>query len=532
MWTLFLATTFTVALTATVVTAENQIVEARHQRTYVYEASVFEDSVPNELLDGFPWRNLEFRPQGVNVADARIMMSTSWSPERFLGTDYYPPDANFTVEGPEDDLYTYLWEFGSISEQATVWIRTDIPIKFQPGFSCQRIWNPLITSRSVTQKLTVIFEPSIAGGVYIQVRGKSTSEASITIVPESNSSDPHLLHERFWLDEENGRVVGVNWAGDCEVGAYILSVDITVENMFFPEPIFYKPSVGIGLGYGPEPPPLTSDFVKVEDDIDGDGLAESTITYSGTGDIIWRENVRNENAVQLPSYSVIAIPLQTTLQLSPNPAVQGETVTIMSFVRDLEENPIEEATVVATIGDLEALIQLSDQGSGEYTGAIDTANYEEGIYEVVVTARKEGYVESQTPQNLTINLIPLQISLQLTPESIASGESVELFVTVEDEDGNPVSGAEVTANLPPLAGIIQLDEQGDGNYKTILSTTGYEEGTFEVVVTARKAPGYRSAQATGNFSVKAPIPWLLYGGIAATAVFVVIVILYLVKKSS
>jgi len=512
------------------VSAENQSVVARHQRTHAYEASVFEDSVPNELLDGFPMRNLDIWTYGTNVSDANIEMVTPWPPERFLWTDYYPPDTNFTTEGPEEGLYTYLWAFGSISEQASVRMRIDIPVKFKPGFACQRIWNPLITSRSVTQKLTVIFEPSIAGGVHVHISAKSTPEATVTIIPESNSSDPHFLNEKSWLDEENGKVVTVNLGGDCEIETYVLSVDITVENEFFPEPIFYKPSVGIGLGYGPEPPPITSDFVTVEDDIDGDGLAESTITYSGTGDFIWQEKVRNEYGVELPQYSAVAIALQSTLQLSPNPVVQGENVTITSFVRDLRENPIEEATLTATIGDLEVLIQLSDQGDGEYTGAIDTSNYEEGTYEVVVTARKEGYIESQTSQNLTVNVIPLQVSLQLTPDTVAPGDEFELSVTVEDEDGNPVSGAKVTANLPPLAGIIQLEDQGNGNYETTLSTTGYEEGTFEVVVTAGKAPGYRSAQAAGYFSVQVPIPWLLYGGTAVIAVVAVIVILYLVKR--
>jgi len=303
---LFLTSTLTVALTATTVSAENQVaVTARLERHHVYEASVFEDSVPNVLLNGFSWRSCYIRPRGVDVADAKIETVTPYpnTPGNFPSIDWDPTTADFTVE-PVDGHSRYEWSFPGLipdTEQAAVWIRTNFSVEFEPNFACQRTWNPRITSRSVTQKLTVIFEPSIAGGVHIQVRTVSTPEASATIVRDSASSSPPLRDH--WLDEENGRVVGANWAGDCEIGMYILSVDITVFNEIFPETVLYKPSVGIGLGYGPpEPPLVTSDSVTVEDDIDGDGTAESSITYSGTGDYGWQVIIRDEFSIELPSY--------------------------------------------------------------------------------------------------------------------------------------------------------------------------------------------------------------------------------------
>ena len=303
---LFLASTLTVALTATTVSAENQgVVGAWLQRTYVYEASFFEDSVPNILLNGFAWRTFNIRPQGVEVTDARIEMVTPYPniPENFPSIDWDPTTADFTV-GPVDDHFLVRWSFpGSIpdTKQASVWIRTNFPVEFEPRFACQRIWNPKITSRTVTQRLTVIFEPSIAGGVHIQVRTVSTPEASATIVRDSASSSPPLRDH--WLDEENGKAVGANWGGDCEIGTYILSIDVTVVNEIFPETILYKPSVEIGFGYSrSEPPLVTSDRVTVEDDIDADGTAESSITYWGTGSYDWQVIIRDENSVTLPSY--------------------------------------------------------------------------------------------------------------------------------------------------------------------------------------------------------------------------------------
>lgn len=108
-----------------------------------------------------------------------------------------------------------------------------------------------------------------------------------------------------------------------------------------------------------------------------------------------------------PGFSTFAItapfpPLQVTAQLSPETATQGETVTISAMVKDLVENPIEGATVAATIGDLEDLIVLSDQGDGSYQGIIDTSGWMEGTYPVVVTAQKEGYESAQTGMTLTV----------------------------------------------------------------------------------------------------------------------------------
>lgn len=303
---LFLASTLTVAFTATTVSAENQgVVTARLERHHVYEASVFEDSVSNVFLNGFSWRSYYIRPRGVDVADAKIETVTPYpdTPENFPSIDWDPTTANFTVE-PLDGHFRYEWSFpGWIpdTKQAAVWIQTNFSVEFEPKFACQRIWNSKITSRSVTQKLTVIFEPSIAGGVHIQVRTVSTPEASATIIRDSASSSPPLRDH--WLDEENGKAVGANWGGDCEAGTYVLSIDITVVNEIFPETVLYKPSVGIGLGYGPpEPPLVTSDSVMVEDDIDGDGADESSITYSGAVDYDWRVIVRDEFSIELPSY--------------------------------------------------------------------------------------------------------------------------------------------------------------------------------------------------------------------------------------
>lgn len=289
---------------ATMVSAENEaVVGAWHGRYCYYDAGIFEDSISGMLI-GDRMRRFDIRPEGyVEIENASIVLETPFGEENypFRGINS-APYVEPTIIGPEDGNYTYKWDFGNTSEQAAVWIHTNFSAPFDPGFSCQRIWNPWITSRSVNQTITIEFTPSTIEfiNVHITVGAESTEEASVTIVPESNSSSPSLIHERFWL--ENGD--WANWAGNPELGiTYMFSVNLTVVNECFPEPVFYKPSVGIGANfdYSESFPPTST--VTIEDDIDGNGVEESSVTYNGTGDFVWQEVILSENSVSFPRVS-------------------------------------------------------------------------------------------------------------------------------------------------------------------------------------------------------------------------------------
>jgi hypothetical protein len=95
--------------------------------------------------------------------------------------------------------------------------------------------------------------------------------------------------------------------------------------------------------------------------------------------------------------------MKLTVQLSANTVIRGDTLTISATVTDGAENPIEGATVTATIGDLEILFLLQDRNHGNYQGTIDTSIVSEGIYEIVITANKAWYESNQISQTLTVN---------------------------------------------------------------------------------------------------------------------------------
>ncbi len=155
--------------------------------------------------------------------------------------------------------------------------------------------------------------------------------------------------------------------------------------------------------------------------------------------------------------------IRVCAQLSSDIITVGNDVTISVVVTDDTGNALEGATVMATIGDLEILFRLTDNGDGNYHGAINTSMVHEGIYEITVKAQKDGYKPDQT-------------SLILTVASTTLG-SIEGIVT--DHDGTSLAGMMVsivsgTTFFPEIAAVTN-----EGGYYQIGSVPS---GTFEVAV--------------------------------------------------
>jgi len=92
--------------------------------------------------------------------------------------------------------------------------------------------------------------------------------------------------------------------------------------------------------------------------------------------------------------------LHVTMELSADTATQGDIITVSAEVKDLDENPIEGATVNATLG--YKTVYLSDEGSGNYQGNIDTFDIDEGTYSVTVMVEKEFCEPAQNAEILTV----------------------------------------------------------------------------------------------------------------------------------
>jgi hypothetical protein len=129
-----------------------------------------------------------------------------------------------------------------------------------------------------------------------------------------------------------------------------------------------------------------------------------------------------------------------------------------------------------------------------------------------------------------VEAIRLQISAQISPDSVTQGESVTISAQVEDNVGRPVEDATVTATIGGKT--VNLQHVGNGNYRLTMSTSGLGEGPHNIIVAVQKQ-GYEPAQSSVSLIVKAQVPYMLYGGIAAVVVvFIVILALYKLRRRS
>lgn len=201
-------------------------------------------------------------------------------------------------------------------------------------------------------------------------------------------------------------------------------------------------------------------------------------------------NISSPTGTGMLTYEVIGtdvwgpVPLQVIAQLSSETVTQGDDVMILATVKDEAENPIEGATVSATIGDLEALILFSEQGNGNYQAEIDTSVVGGGAHEVVVNAEKKGYESSLTSVILSVETLRMQMAIHVSERTVKRGDSVRVSADITDLAGNPVEGATVTVYIDEKA--VDLIDEGDGEYQVDVDTSDVEEGTYTLIVSARK----------------------------------------------
>jgi hypothetical protein len=87
-------------------------------------------------------------------------------------------------------------------------------------------------------------------------------------------------------------------------------------------------------------------------------------------------------------------------------------------------------------------------------------------------------------------ILSLSASMTLSESTITEGDSLKVTAHVVNQDGEPVSDAEVTAILDDEE--FDLSPKGSGDYEKTLSTTDLQAGTYTIDIGAEKS-GYMAA---------------------------------------
>ena len=156
-----------------------------------------------------------------------------------------------------------------------------------------------------------------------------------------------------------------------------------------------------------------------------------------------------------------------------------------------------------------------------------------GSYLVTLTVEDEDALESTYSTTIeikpTTEVIPLQITAQLSSDTVTQGDTVTVLAELKDDAGNLVEGAMVMATIGDLEVLFLLSDQGNGNYEGTINTSIFKKGTYEIVVAAEKEE-YEPVQTSLTLNVEVAAHWILYGGIAAVVIIILSGALYLVKR--
>ncbi|HEU5262515.1 MAG TPA: invasin domain 3-containing protein [Gemmatimonadales bacterium] len=192
-------------------------------------------------------------------------------------------------------------------------------------------------------------------------------------------------------------------------------------------------------------------------------------------------------------------PSQSTLATSPTSIVAGSgTSTITVTARDAAGNPVSGAAVVlATTGSGNTLTQPAGptDANGVATGTLSSTVLETKT----VSATANGTAITQTA---TVTVTPGGVSASqsmvvASPTSITAGGSSTITVTVQDADGNPISGATVvlaaTGSGKTLA---QPSSPTDANGVATGTLSSIAAGTKTVSATANGTAITQAASVT------------------------------------
>jgi hypothetical protein len=105
---------------------------------------------------------------------------------------------------------------------------------------------------------------------------------------------------------------------------------------------------------------------------------------------------------------------------------------------------------------------------------------------------------------LGTNEFKMEVSVELSSDTVVRGDDVTIFVVIKDYGGNPIERATVTAMIGDLEVLFILSDHGNGNYQVAIDTSIVNEGTYEIVVTVEKE-GCEPSQVSRTLTVISPL---------------------------
>lgn len=148
---------------------------------------------------------------------------------------------------------------------------------------------------------------------------------------------------------------------------------------------------------------------------------------------------------------------------------KGEKLTLTVNLEDLTGNPIDGATVTASLGGEEVI--LLGIGDGIYEKSMETSLVSVGDHNIELSALKEGFEPGSDSETITLETPNIFLSLEMD-ETIRKGRKATITTEVRDISSNPVEGVDVTATISEIE--LTLTDMGGGQYQARFETKELE----------------------------------------------------------
>jgi hypothetical protein len=201
--------------------------------------------------------------------------------------------------------------------------------------------------------------------------------------------------------------------------------------------------------------------------------------------------------------SIVATsPTTTTVTVTPNSLVEGQTTQITATVKQQIGNLVPTGTVALTANG--APIATLPLKNGTATLAASTAGIAPGGYNVV--AKYSGSSTSQPSTSLAANVQihkPATVNVTASPNPVTQGNVTTLAATVLDGNGNPVTSG--TVNFSYSGNALGSASLGTGGTAQLpIATNGFAPGTYLISATYTGSQTIPPATGTVTLVVNAP----------------------------
>ena len=219
---------------------------------------------------------------------------------------------------------------------------------------------------------------------------------------------------------------------------------------------------------------------------------ENDVYYNSTG--LDKDSYTADPENPEPFNNITVTKLNTTITVdTTSPVKANSSINITGRLVDENNRPINGATVVVNVD--KNMFPVTTNDNGEYTlvyngTIVGTHN---------VTSRYEGNnTFSGSQAKTTFDVEKLTTSLTLDDiEDVTVGQEVNITGKLVDEDGNPISDAEITVSLGDKNQTVTTDKDGQYTAPFTVDTVG----TIPVTVDFTGNEQYESAQAEDTINV-------------------------------